>query len=66
LAIASIVFGLAHPMSVTYAVLAGAIGVYWGWLLMASENLLVPIVTHTAYDFVAIVYLTRREATPAG
>ena len=66
LAIASVVFGLAHPMSVTYAVLAGAIGVYLGWLLMASDNLLVPIVTHAAYDFVALVYLTSREATPIG
>lgn len=66
LAIASVVFGLAHPMSVTYAVLAGAIGAYLGWLLMASDNLLVPIVTHAAYDFVALVYLTRREAAPAG
>jgi len=63
LAIASIVFGLAHAMSVTYAVLAGAIGAYLGWLLMASDNLVVPMVTHAAYDFAALVYLTGRKET---
>jgi hypothetical protein len=64
LAIASVLFGLAHPITTTYAVLAGAIGVYLGWLWLATGNLLVPIVTHAAYDFVALWYLTRR-APPA-
>ena len=64
LAIASVLFGLAHPITTTYAVLAGAIGVYLGWLWLATGNLLVPIVTHAAYDFVALWYLTRR-AQPA-
>lgn len=60
LAIASVLFGLAHPITPTYAILAGAIGVYLGWLWLATGNLLVPIVTHAAYDFVALVYLLRR------
>ena len=58
---AAAIFGLAHPISVTYAVLAGVIGLYLGWLLLASENLLVPIVAHAAYDFLALEYLLYRE-----
>jgi membrane protease YdiL (CAAX protease family) len=61
LALASLLFGLAHPISTTYAVLAALIGGYLGWLWMATGNLLVPIVTHGAYDFVALVYLIRRN-----
>ena len=61
LAIASVLFGLAHLITPTYAVLAGLIGVYLGWLLLATGNLLTPIVAHAAYDFAAILYLIRRE-----
>jgi len=64
LAVASVLFGLAHPITLAYAVLAGLIGVYLGWLLLATDNLLVPIVTHAAYDFVALVYLLRAGKTP--
>ncbi len=59
-AIAAAIFGLAHPISRTYVVLAAAIGVYLGWLLVATGNLLVPIVTHAAYDFVALVVFAAR------
>jgi len=61
---ASVLFGLAHPITPAYAVLAGLIGAYLGWLLLATDNLLVPIVTHAAYDFVALVYLLRGGETP--
>ena len=48
--------------------IAGLIGLYLGWLWMATGNLLVPIVTHTVYDFVVLVYLvkirTPREDAP--
>lgn len=59
--LASLLFGLAHPITVTYAVLAGLIGVYLGVLLHATGNLVVPVVAHAAYDFVALVYLLRRD-----
>ena len=65
LAVASLLFGLAHPITVTYLVLASLIGVYLGWLWLATDNLLVPIITHGAYDFVALVYLIRRTTAPA-
>lgn len=65
LAIASLLFGLAHLVTPTYAVLAGLIGAYFGWLLLATGNLLTPIVAHAAYDFAAILYLLRRERVRA-
>lgn len=53
----SIVFGLAHFISVTYAVYATVVGAYLGVLLIVFDNLLVPVVAHAAYDFLALIYL---------
>jgi uncharacterized protein len=55
----SIVFGLVHFASRTYAVLAGVMGLYLGGLFLAQENLLAPIVTHALYDFVALMLVAR-------
>ena len=60
LAIASVLFGLAHPISKTYVVMAALVGVYLGWTLIETDNLFVPVVAHAVYDFVALVYLVRR------
>jgi uncharacterized protein len=59
LILASLVFGLLHAVTPTYAVLATIIGIYFGWFARASGNLLGPIVAHAIYDFVALAYLTR-------
>ncbi len=59
IAVASVLFGLAHPITTTYAVVAGLIGVYLGWLRVEADNLLVPIVAHAAYDFLALAYLVK-------
>jgi len=61
LALVSALFGLVHLITPSYGVLAGLIGLYLGWLWIHTGNLLVPITTHAAYDFLALVYLTRRE-----
>jgi hypothetical protein len=63
LAVAGLLFGLAHPITRTYAVVAALIGVYLGWLLLASGNLLVPAVAHAGYDFAALLFLLR-DAEP--
>lgn len=60
LAAASIAFGLAHAITPTYAVLAAIIGAYLGWLFLATDSLLAPIVTHAVYDFGALVYYSRQ------
>ncbi|MBN1910445.1 MAG: CPBP family intramembrane metalloprotease [Pirellulales bacterium] len=59
LAAGSVIFGLFHPITRAYAVMAGLIGLYLGWLWIISGNLLVPITTHAVYDFAALVYLIR-------
>jgi uncharacterized protein len=55
----NVLFGLAHSISPAYAVLAGMMGGYLGWLLDATGNLLAPIVTHALYDFLAFVVVAR-------
>ncbi len=59
LAIASVLFGLAHFVTLTYAVLATLMGAYLGWLLLWFDNLLVPIVVHALYDLLALLYVVR-------
>jgi len=59
LSVAAAVFGLAHAVTRTYAVLATAVGVYLGWLFLATGNLIAPMVAHAVYDFVALVYLVK-------
>src|ERR1700676_2315098 len=41
LALASVVFGVMHPITITYAVLASLVGFYLGWIWMVHGNLLV-------------------------
>ncbi len=57
--------GLAHPITVGYATVVTVAGFYSGGLWLWSGNLLVPIVAHAAYDFVALVYLVRRPRNTA-
>jgi len=57
LATVSLLFGAAHAMSAAYFVAATLIGLYFGWLTMAFNDLVAPIVAHALYDFVAILYL---------
>ena len=62
--ITSGLFGICHWVTRTYAVLATLIGVYLGWLLLACDNLIVPIAAHAAYDFVALLYLVKVAPQP--
>jgi len=54
---ASLLFGLAHPLSRTYVVVAAVIGAYLGLTFWATQNLLVPSVAHALYDFVALALI---------
>lgn len=56
--LASLLFGLFHPITAGYVLLAAGMGLYLGWVWMASGNLLTVIVAHAFYDWVALVYLT--------
>jgi membrane protease YdiL (CAAX protease family) len=57
-ALAAALFGAAHWVTPAYALLAGLVGAYLGWLALAGGNLLVPMVAHAAYDVVALAILT--------
>ena len=59
LVVASLLFGSVHAISAVYAVLAAGIGFYLGGLWIATGNLLVPVLAHAVYDFVALIYLVR-------
>lgn len=67
LAASAVLFGLLHPVSAAYAVVAGLLGAYLGLVWIATGNLLAPMVAHAAYDFVALVVLLRaRRVEPPG
>ncbi|MGA2617771.1 MAG: CPBP family intramembrane glutamic endopeptidase [Thermoguttaceae bacterium] len=59
LAAVTVLFGLLHAANAGYAFLAGLVGLYLGWLWLATANLTLPITAHALYDFLALVYLVR-------
>lgn len=65
LAVASLLFGVGHWLSASYAILATAIGAYLGLVFVLTDNLLAPIVAHAAYDVVALYVLARRASVTA-
>jgi len=61
---ASVLFGGAHALSRVYFALATILGLGLGWMTWYYNDLVGPMVAHTVYDFVALVYLVRqRRAT---
>jgi len=59
LVVASVAFGVAHPVTPTYALLGALSGLYLGGLFLFSGNLLAPVVAHALYDLVALAYIAR-------
>ena len=57
----NLIFGLAHCITPTYAIVAGLVGVYLGLLLNleGEANLLIPITTHAVYDWLAFLIVVR-------
>ena len=64
LGIASILFGLAHAVTRSYALLAGTVGLLLGLQLMFTRDLLGPILSHAIYDFVVLVAMLRYDYEP--
>lgn len=54
----SLLFGLAHAITPTYVVLAAIAGAYLAVQWQLTDNLLVPIITHAVYDYLAFVKLS--------
>ena len=59
--IASLIFGLLHYLSTTYAIYAFLTGMYLGLIYQASENLYIVMAIHALYDFIALVYLFKKS-----
>ena len=57
IALASLLFGLLHPISPSYMVLTALLGGYLGLVWVGTGNLLTVIVAHAVYDFVALMLL---------
>lgn len=57
----NIIFGLVHAVTPLYAVLAALVGIYLSLSLDygGDRNLLIPIIIHGLYDFLAFVALMR-------
>lgn len=59
LLLASLLFGLAHAVTKAYFVMATLIGLYLGWLFLATGNLLVPVLVHFLYDWIVLTRYVR-------
>ena len=65
LLLVSAIFGAFHSVTTGYAVVAAVMGLYLGWLTNHFGNLLVPMVAHALYDFLALIYWLRIRPTTA-
>ena len=59
------VFGAMHYLTLTYAILATLMGCYLGILFQSTDQIWVPIISHAAYDFVALCYMRRSADLPS-
>jgi uncharacterized protein len=59
--VAGVLFGLAHPLSRTYIILASIMGMMLGGLYLFTQNLLVPILAHAVYDAIVLITWKRTE-----
>jgi membrane protease YdiL (CAAX protease family) len=57
--VASVLFGILHSITLSYAVLAGLMGAYLSLVFLYADNLLAVILTHALYDFVVLYWLLR-------
>ncbi len=61
LVLSSVAFGLVHPITKLYIVLAAVMGLYLGALVIGTGNLLIPITAHAAYDAVQMLMAARED-----
>lgn len=55
--LSAILFGFCHLLSPLYFTLATLAGIYFGVLLVETQNLLVPITAHAVYDLAMLFWL---------
>jgi hypothetical protein len=54
---ASILFGLLHPLNLSYVIWASAVGLAFGVLYQLTGSLLPPMICHGGYNLAALLYL---------
>ena len=54
---ASLLFGLLHPLNVSYVIWASGVGVAFGLLYQLTGSLIPPILCHSVYNLGALLYL---------
>lgn len=59
--VVSLVFGLAHYLSSSYAIYASLLGLYLGIIYQISGNLYLVMAIHAVYDFIALVFLGKNR-----
>ncbi|GIW82675.1 MAG: hypothetical protein KatS3mg105_4482 [Gemmatales bacterium] len=57
--ISNLLFGLLHPLTFTYFVLATIMGYFLSYVVFLTDNLLPVILAHGIYDFVALIYVVK-------
>ncbi len=65
LTLASVLFGVLHPISIFYVIITAVLGFYLGAIWSYNNNLLTVMVTHALYDFVVLGYLIRLRTSRA-
>ena len=63
IAATSLLFGLVHPITRWYVLIATLFGVYLGTLSLLNDNLLLVITAHGLYDWIVLAYLLRSRIT---
>ena len=63
LLISNFFFAMAHWITPFYALFAGILGLLLGFAMLYSQNLLVPILIHSFYDFAALYYFIKSPST---
>ncbi|MBI2962204.1 MAG: CPBP family intramembrane metalloprotease [Deltaproteobacteria bacterium] len=54
---AGVLFGLLHPLNLSYVVWASCVGLAFGVLFQLTGSLLPPIICHSGYNLAALLYL---------
>jgi hypothetical protein len=62
--ISGFIFGLCHMITPTYFIIAWLISIYLALLLVFTDNLLVPMITHGVYDLIALFAVLWLPPTP--
>lgn len=57
LVVASVIFGAMHSITRTYSVVATGLGLWLGGVYLWTGNLLVAMIAHALYDFIALVVM---------